>query len=279
PDYLKVMHVPLLRGRFISEQDTDRSLHVAVVDEEFARKFFPKEDPLGKRLNLSEKNFVEIVGVVGHVNQWGLDTDAKENLRAEMYLSLTQLPDAAMDQVASGVGVLVRSKTDAPNLFASIRDHLNHFDGNVIVYSPQTMDETIAATLAARRFAMLLLSIFAALAVLLASIGVYGVLSYLVGQRTQEIGVRMSLGAQRADVLGLILRDGARFTLVGIGLGLLAALALTRLMSSMLFGISASDPLTYLSVSTLLCAVAFLACYVPAHRAMNVNPVVALRHE
>jgi len=279
PDYLKVMRIPLLRGRFLTEQDNESSMRVAVVDEEFAHKFFSEEDPIGKRLRFGDTAWAEIVGVVGHANQWGLDTDATYPLRAELYLSLMQLPDAAVGQLPSGIGMLVRSQSDAPSLFAAIRNSFSRANSDVVIYAPQTMDETIAATLAARRFAMILLGIFAVLAMLLAGIGIYGVLSYLVGQRTQEIGVRMALGAQRFDVVRLILADGARFTLIGVGIGLAAAFGLTRLMSSMLFGVKPTDPITFAAVAILLCIIALLACYVPAHRAMKVNPIVALRYE
>jgi predicted permease len=279
PDYLKVMRIPLKRGRFLTDGDTEHATHVAVVDEEFAHKYFAGEDPVGKHLMLGPKEPVEIVGVVGHVNQWGLDTDATQSLRAELYLPLMQLPDLVMGQIAPGVGMLVRSQNDAPTLFATIRNSFNRTNSDLVIYAPGKMDETVADTLADKRFAMILLGIFAGLAVALASIGIYGVLSYLVGQRTQEIGVRMALGAGRFDVLRMILADGVRFILTGIGIGLIAAFGLTRLMSSMLFGVKAADPLTFASVAVLLCVVALFACYLPAHRAMRVNPIVALRHE
>ena len=279
PDYLKVMRIPLKRGRFLTDGDTEHATPVAVVDEEFVHKYFAGEDPIGKHLMLGPKQPVEIVGIVGHVNQWGLDNDATQSLRAELYLPLMQLPDPVMGQIAPGVGMLVRSQNDAPSLFATIRNSFNRTNSDLVIYSPGTMDETIADTLADKRFAMILLGIFAALAVALASIGIYGVLSYLVGQRTQEIGVRMALGARRFDVLRMILADGVRFTLTGIGIGLIAAFGLTRLMSSMLFGVKPTDPMTFAAVALLLCVVAMLACYVPAHKAMKVNPIVALRYE
>lgn len=278
PDYLKAMHVSLLRGRFLSEQDTERSRLVTVVDEEFVHKFFPNEDPVGKRLRFGDTEFAEIVGVVSHVNQWGLDSDDTQPLRAELYLSMVQLPDATMGQVAPGVGMVVRSQNDS-SLFVTIRSAFNRANSDVLIYAPQTMDDIISATLAEKRFAMILLGVFAALALLLASIGIYGVLSYLVGQRTQEIGVRMALGAQRFEIVRMILADGAQSILIGAGLGLIAAFGLTRLMSSMLFGVKPTDPLTFAIVALLLCGIAMLACYLPARRAMKVNPIVALRYE
>jgi ABC-type antimicrobial peptide transport system permease subunit len=174
--------------------------------------------------------------------------------------------------------MLVRSQSETPGLFANIRNSFVR-SSEVVVYEPQTMDQVVAATLAARKFAMALLSSFAALALVLAAIGLYGVLSYLVGQRTQEIGVRMSLGAQRLDILRIVLGDAAQFTLLGLAIGLGAALALTRLMSSMLFGVKPTDPLTFVAVGAVLCCIALLACYLPARRATKVDPIVALRCE
>lgn len=277
-DYLKVMRIPLLRGRFFTQQDNEHATRVAVVDDIFVRKFFPNEDPLGKRLNFGDAS-AEIVGVVGHVNQWGLDVDATQSLRTQLYLPLMQLPEATVGQLPSGMGVLVRFQGTSSSSFATIRNALSRTDGETVVYDAQTMDESVSASIAAKRFAMVLLGIFAALAVLLASVGIYGVLSYLVGQRTQEIGVRMALGAQRFDVLRIVLGEGVRMTLVGVGIGIAAALALTRLMTSMLFGVKPTDPITFAGVTLLLCAIALLACYVPARRAMNVDPIVALRYE
>ncbi|MBV9074246.1 MAG: ABC transporter permease, partial [Acidobacteria bacterium] len=279
PDYLKAMGIPLLRGRFLTQQDSSHSLRAAVVDEEFARKFFPNEDPLGKRLRFSDTEFAEIVGVVGHVKQWGLDSDATQALRAEMYLSLMQLPDGTMGQIASGVGMLVRSETNSPSLFADIRAAFNRANSDVALYAPQTVDQIVSSTLAERRFAMILLGAFAGLALLLASIGIYGVLAYLVGQRTQEIGIRMALGARRLDVLRLILADGTTFILLGIAAGMAASFGLTRLMRSMLYGVKPTDPITFAAVAVALGAVALFACYLPAYRAMKVNPIVALRYE
>lgn len=279
PDYLRVMRIALQRGRFFTPQDNESSPQVAVVDEEFVRKFFPKEDPIGKRLNFSDTESAEIVGIVLHVNQWGLDTDDTQPLRTQLYVPLMQLPEPTVGQLPGGMDVLVRWAATAAMPFDAIRNSLSRTNNDDVVYGPQTMDETISASLAARRFAMILLGIFAVLAVLLAIVGIYGVLSYLVGQRTQEIGVRMALGAQRLQVMRLVLVDGARFILVGIAIGLIAALALTRLMSGLLFGVKPTDPLTFVAVALFLCGAAMLACYVPARRAMRVDPIVALRYE
>ena len=278
PDYLKLMRIALQHGRFFAQQDDENSVRVAVVDEEFVHKFFPNEDPIGRRLNFSDTESALIVGVVRHVNQWGLDSDDTQPLRAQLYLSLMQLPQETVGQLPGGMGLLVRWTAGA-SPFETIRNFLSRSNSDVVVYGPQTMDETISASLAAKRFAMLLLSIFALLALLLSVVGIYGVLSNLVGQRTKEIGVRMALGAQRSQVLRLVLKDGAQFMLIGIAIGFGAALALTRLMSGLLFGVKPTDPLTFVAVSLFLCGAALLACYLPARRAMKVDPMVALRYE
>jgi ABC-type antimicrobial peptide transport system permease subunit len=179
----------------------------------------------------------------------------------------------------SGSGVVVRYNETATGLFASIRRTSSHMSSQQVIYSAQTMDEIISDSLAARRFSVILLGIFAALALALASVGIYGVISYLVGQRTHEIGVRMALGAQRTDILRLILGQGGRMAGLGIMIGFAAALGLTRLMTNLLFGVKPTDPLTFVAVAMLLCGIALAACYVPARRAMRVDPMVALRYE
>jgi predicted permease len=280
PEYLKVMRIPLLHGRFFDVHDDEHSQQVAVVDDVFAEKFFPGEDAIGKRLHLSNpEQTVEIVGMVRHVKQWGLDADDKQALRAQMYRPFNQLPDSGMALSPSGTGIIVRSKAPAPWLFESIRGALRQMNSEQVVFGPQTMEETIAASLAARRYSMILLGAFAALALLLAGIGIYGVMAYVVGQRTQEIGIRMALGARRMHVLGMILGQGCRLIVVGVAAGIAAGLALTRLMASLLFGVTATDPVTFLCVAGLLALVALLACLAPARRATRVDPMVALRCE
>jgi predicted permease len=280
PGYLTVMGIPLKQGRFFNDQDTERSLPVAVIDETFVHKYFPNEDPIGKRVNLDgEEDPVQIVGVVGHVKQWSLDTDDQQGLQAQLYQPFRQLSDNLMARAAAGVGVIVRSEGESPAFFDSIRHLLQSRNSNYVLFRPQTMNEVIAGTLAARRFSMILLDAFAVIALLLASVGLYGVISYLVGQRTHELGIRLALGAQRRDVLRLILSHGMKMALSGVALGLVAALGLTRLMATMLYGVSATDPLTFAAIALLLTGVALLACYMPAQRATRVDPMVALRHE
>ena len=280
PDYLKVMGIPLNSGRFFTSQDDEHAAKVAVIDDALADKFFSGSDPIGKRLHLNNgtDQVVEIVGVVGHVKQWGLDSDDKESLRAQLYTPFMQLPDKPMAQSASGIGVVVRSQNSLP-VFASIRQASAHMSSQQVVFGAQTMNEIVANSLASRRFSMILLGVFASLALLLASIGIYGVVSYVVAQRTQEIGVRIALGAQRSEVLRLVLSQGAVMAALGAAVGLVTALMLTRLMGSMLFGISAADPLTYGCVVAALFAVSIAACWLPARRAARMNPVEALRYE
>ena len=281
PDYLKVMRIPLERGRFFTPQDNEHSPAVAVIDDVCARKYFPNENPIGKRIMLPNMNDqpAEIVGVVGHVKQWGLDSDDTQSLRAQLYHSFTQLPDDAMALAVPGTGVLVRSEGTADALFASIRRTNQLMNNEQAIYGAQTMNEVIAGSLATRQFSMILLASFALVALVLASVGIYGVLAYLVGQRTHEIGIRMALGAGRYDVLRLVVGQGAKMALFGVVLGLAAAMGLTRLMSGMLYGVSATDPLTFIAVAILLIFVALAACYIPAWRATKVDPMVALRYE
>lgn len=286
PDYLKAMQIQLKRGRFFTPADNEHAQRVAVIDESFAEKYFPGEDPIGHFINVNtDPNDADkapnpqIIGVVAHVNQWGLDSDARTPLHAQMYEPMMQIPDSALKRGGLGSDVYVRTTRPRVPSFEEMRQHLLEANGELVVFSPEPLDEIVAHSIGQKRFAMTLLAAFAGIALLLASVGIYGVLSYLVGQRTQEIGVRMALGAQRFHVLRLVLNDGARMTLVGLGIGVIAALGLTRLLSHMLFGIKPTDPLTFFAVAMLLCMIALLACYVPAHRAMRVDPTVALRYE
>jgi predicted permease len=281
PDYFNLMRIPLERGRLFTAQDDEHSPAVIVIDEVFAGKFFPHQNPVGKRVNLaSYDKRAEIVGVVGHVNQWGLDSDETTPLRAEMYLPFRQMPDGWFTG-PSGAAVMVRSVTAPAGVIRPIRDAIRSLSADEVVYGFETMDTIVSWSVAARRFSMILLAAFAALAMILASVGIYGVISYLAAQRTHEIGVRVALGAQSRDVLRLVLGQGTGMALTGIVIGLTASFALTRLMArySLLFGVSPTDPLTFTCVALLLLQVALAACYIPARRAMRVDPMVALRYE
>jgi predicted permease len=282
PGYLKAMGIPLLRGRFLAEGDDEHAPRTVVVDDVFARKFFGREDPIGKRIHLEQfDDPALIVGVVGHVNQWGLDSDAANSLRAETYQALLQLPPDRLDLVPLGMDVVVRSRAGGVSTFNSIQAKLARMNHEQVAYNFETMDSVIADTLASRRFSMILLSVFAGMALLLASVGMYGVISYVVSQRTQEIGIRMALGADRGNVLRWVVRQGGRLALIGAVAGLVAALALTQVMthSSLLYGVRAYDPWTLALVTALLVFVALAACYVPARRATRVDPMKALRAE
>jgi len=290
PEYLKVMRIPLLRGRFITDTDNEHSSRVVVIDSSFAQKYFSGQDPIGKHVNIldnvngaSHPGFLPllVVGVVGHVNQFGLADDSKSSLQAQLYLPFLQTPDGAMKYVAQAMSVFARypPSLNAKSFFQTMRSQLLASNPDMIVSDNKSEEEVVAQSIASQRFSVILLGVFAALALVLASIGIYGVLSYLVAQRTQEIGVRMALGARRIDVVRLVLTDGARMMLVGIAIGVVAALGLTRWMTSMLFGVTPTDPLTFAAVALVLFGIGLCACYVPVHRAMRVDPILALRQE
>jgi predicted permease len=280
PDYLKAMGIPLQRGRFLTSQDNEHSPLVVVVDEVFAQKYFPHENPLGKRIHINRfQPLAEIVGIVGHVKQWGLDTDDQQSLRSEFYIPCMQMPDDFVAMAPSGSTVVVRSRGTSAGLLDSIRRVSTQMSNQQVIYGAQTMESLISDSLASRRFSMILFAGFAVLALVLASVGIYGVISYVVGQRVHEIGIRMALGARRQDILRLILGRGGKFAGTGVAVGLAAALGLTRLMANLLYGVGASDPLTFVAVAVLLTLVAFAACYIPARRATKVDPIVALRYE
>jgi predicted permease len=290
PEYLKTMRIPLLWGRFLSAEDNENAARVVVIDANFAQQYFGGQDPIGKHVRVfelaSDSNQrvltpLAIVGVVGHVNQWGLAEDASHPLRAQMYRPILQSEKAELKNLAQGFNVFVRSQTPLASgaFFESIRQKLLASNRDMIVYDNESEEEVVARSIASQRFSLILLGAFAGLALLLAGIGIYGVLSYLVGQRTHEIGVRMALGAQRLDVLRMVLREGARMTLAGTAIGIVAALGFTQLMASMLFGVRPTDPVTFGLVAVVLCGIALFACYLPARRAAKVDPMVALHYE
>ena len=273
PGYADAMRIPLERGRFFTDRDDEHAPSAVVIDSSFAKKYFPNQDPIGKRLNIGLLGIQpEIIGVLGHVAHWG-------NIQAQMYFPVWQLPDQFWPLAANGIGWVART-TGAPGSISSgIREAEGRADGTAVVYNTRPMEDIVANSIAKQRLTMLLLSVFSALALALSSVGIYGVISYLTGQRTHEIGIRVALGASARDILRMILGEGMRITLIGVGIGIAAALSLTRLLAKIIYGVSASDPLTFFGVAVLLTAVALLACYIPARRAMRVDPVVALRHE
>lgn len=283
PEYHRAMGVRLLRGRYFSERDTEETTPVAIIDDMMAERFWPDGDPIGKRIAFEFKGtsvedsqplWREVVGVVGHVRHY----DMERRVRVGLYTPLRQLP-LWMQERRPTMGLAVRTSGDPAQMTAAIRNEVRALDRDLPVFNVNTMEEIVSRAVAQRRLSTWLLGIFAAVAILLTVVGIYGVIAYSVAQRTHEIGVRMALGAQVGDVLGMILKQGAFLILIGVLVGLAAAFLLSRLMASLLFGVSASDPATFVAVPVLLVGVALVACYIPARRATKVDPLVALRYE
>jgi putative ABC transport system permease protein len=273
PDYFRAVNVPVVKGRFLDERDKAGSPLALVVNQSLARRDFPGEDPVGKRINMGNVSngqpvWFQIVGVVGDVRSLEL----KSEPTPEIYTSYLQDPFAGMSYV-------VRSQVEPESLVTGVREAVRQIDKTQPVAEVRELEQIVSEASAQPRFNSLLLAVFAAVALLLAAAGIYGVMSYAVSQRTHEIGVRLALGAQRRDVFKLIMGEGARLILAGVGIGLAAALALTRVLAGLLFGVTANDPLTFAGVALFLISVAALACYVPARRATRVDPMVALRYE
>ncbi len=270
PGYFKAMGIPLLRGRLFTERDTKDAPRVIIINETMAKRFFPGEDPIGKRLHVTMGPVLyrEIVGIVGDVKHYSLDQEAK----AQTYEPYAQQP-------FSGMTLVARTSGDPAGLSSAIRGEVLKIDKELPISNVKTLEQYLSTSIAQQRFSVLLLGIFAAVAMALACVGIYGVLSYSVTQRRREIGVRMALGAARRDVLRLVVGHAMLLTLIGVAIGLGAAFALTRVMSTLLFGVSATDPMTFGLIALLLIAVALLAALVPARRATKVDPMVALRCE
>ncbi|MDQ3253843.1 MAG: ABC transporter permease, partial [Acidobacteriota bacterium] len=268
-DYFRAMGIPLRRGRAFTAADADGAPPVMIINESFARRFYPNEDPLGQRIIIrNQPQACEIVGIVNDVRHFGPDRAAAP----EMYVPY--------DQFAIGaVPLVVRTEQEPQALIGAVRREIHAVDREVAISQVRTMTQMMSAALAERRFALLLLGIFAAVALALAAVGLYGVMAYAVAASTHEFGIRMALGAQTRDVLQLVFRQGVALALIGVCVGLIASIALTRLMKSLLYGVSATDPLTFAGVALLLVAVALLACYLPARRATKVDPMIALRYE
>ncbi|MGH9855702.1 MAG: ABC transporter permease, partial [Blastocatellia bacterium] len=267
PDYFRTMGISLRAGRLINDGDTQGAPSVALLSESLARRLFPNEDPLGKRLSVAGLG-ATVVGVVNDIRYTGLDGEVEQ----AVYLSYRQLP-------RSGMALVLRGAAAPSSLAPALRNAVREIDPALPVYDVMTMNERLSNSVAARRFNLLLLGGFAALALLLAGVGVYGVISYVVTQRTREIGIRMALGAQAADVARLFIKQGMALVMLGVALGSLGAFALTRVMKSLLFDVSANDPLTFASVAVLLSLIALLACYLPARRAARIDPLASLRRE
>ena len=270
PGYFQATGVKLIRGRAFDERDAEKSNPVIIINETMARRMFPDEDPVGKRIrSWRDENLLrEIVGVVQDVRYYGLG----DKLRGLVYIPHTQNTWRSML-------LTVRTTGDPANLIGSIRDQIWTVDKDIAIANPKTMNETLAESVASQRFSTLLLAVFAALALALAAVGIYSVLSYSVTQRAHEIGIRMALGARAGDVIKLVVAHGMKLTLTGVGIGLALAFALTRLMKSLLYEVSAADPLTFIVIPLLLAGVALGASFIPARRATRVDPMVALRYE
>jgi predicted permease len=284
PHYFTVLKVPLLRGRFFTLQDTGKAPGVVIVNDVMAKKYWPKQDPVGQRITIGkglgpdfDDPTRQIVGVVGNVREAGLGADPPEVL----YVPFGQLPDGFTRLVNNVLATnwLIRTTGDPLTLVAAVRQEFLAVDNALPVARVRTLGQVIGDATARQNFQMLLLVVFSSIALLLAAIGIYGVMSYSVQQRSHEIGIRLSLGAGTGDVLRLIVGQGLRLVAIGVAVGLAAAFGLTRLLAGLLYGIKPSDPVTYVTVAALLSAVAFLATYIPARRATKVDPVIALRYE
>ncbi|MGP8246717.1 MAG: FtsX-like permease family protein [Bryobacteraceae bacterium] len=264
---------------FFTDRDNLASPKVAVIDEVLARHIFPGQDPIGRQISLPVLGPLQIAGVVGHVKQWGLDADDTAKIRDQIYFPIWQVPDKFMSEAVAGLTLTLRTRLDPLTLVPAVRAQVAGPTRDQPIYAVRTMEQIISRSLAERRFTMLVLIIFAAAALLLAAVGIYGVMSYAVTRRVHELGIRTALGASRGELVGLVLRQGMRLAAIGMAGGLVAALALTRFMAKLLYGVRPADPVTLLAVTLLLGGIALLACYIPARRATAVDAVVALRCE
>jgi predicted permease len=270
--YFQAMEIPLLHGRFFNDQDIAANPRVIIVDEFMARELWPNQDAIGKRIRFggleSKTPWATVVGVVGRVKQYSLDADS----RIALYIPHTQNPSRALT-------VVVRGNSEPAALTASVKKEIRELDPDLPVYQARTMADRVDESLARRRFTMSLLGVFAGVALVLAAVGIYGVMAYLVSQGTREIGIRMALGATQRGILTLVVRQGMTLALTGVLTGLAGAFALTRFLRSLLFGVDATDPITFAGIAVLLAAIALLASYIPARRAARIDPMVSLRCE
>lgn len=281
PDYTRTMGLRLLKGRFFTEQDNLNAPAVVVIDEEMAHSVFLGQDPIGQHVALPFPGLDqprEIVGIVDHVKQWGLAQDSTSKIRNQLYMPFLQVPNQFYNLLTQ-MTFIVRSGLDPHAATVAASEQIRAIDSDIPIFEVETMDEIVRETVARQRFSTLLFGVFAAAALLLGAIGTYGVLSYSVSQRTHEMGIRMALGAERGDILRLVIGRVAKLVGLGIAIGLFGALAFSRLISGLLYGISSTDPLTFALLSLVLVAVAIAACYLPARRATKVVPIIALRYE
>jgi predicted permease len=268
--YFETMQIPLLKGRLFNDQDTEDKTHVVLVDEFMAQQLWPNQDPLGKRIRLGDlaakPQWATVVGIVGRIKQETLDSDA----RIALYMPQSQL-------ISRVLNIVVRTTTDPASLTSAVGNELHEVDRELPLHRVVTMDQRVAESLARRRFTTILLAMFAGFALALATIGIYGVMAYLVTQGTREIGIRMALGATQRTVLKLVVKQGMMLAFSGVAVGLIAAFAFSRLISGLLFGVKSTDPLTFAAIAVLLTVVALFASYIPARRAARIDPMISLR--
>jgi len=283
PDYLRTMGIPLLRGRFFSPEDTTNSSCVMVIDRVLADKYFPDSDPLGQTLSagFSPVGPCRIVGMVGHVKQWALN-DSITDIQSQAYFPLYQDPDQWVPLNYPNMTIVVRTPLDVGSVMPAIKSAVYGAGSDQPIFNVETMQQIVSESMSSQRFPMILLGTFAVLALLLAAVGIYGLISYSVAQRIHEIGIRVALGAHKRDVFRMVVGQGLALALAGLAIGVVAALILTRVLSSfslLLYGVGASDPATFITVSVMLLFVAVVACCIPTRRAVRVDPMVALRYE
>jgi predicted permease len=279
PEYLQTMKIPLLRGRYFTADDTTHSERVVIIDSRFAEKYFPGRDPIGQHVTVAHWGEARIIGVAGHVRHWGLGNDVSYS-HPQIYASFYELPDKWVPPFRDNLTVVVRTPWETANILPAIKQAVYGAGSAQPVYAVETMQELVSSSMSAQRLSMMLLGTFAGLALLLAAVGMYGVISYTMTQRFHEFGIRMALGAGKKNIFRLVITQGLRLALLGVIVGAVAALLLARLLSSfssLLYQVSARDPLTFATVALLLSVVAILACYVPARRAAKVDPMTALR--
>jgi predicted permease len=278
PDYFQTMGIELIKGRVFTVEDTRDTPLVTVINEVLAQRYFLNEDPLGKRLKHGPTSpSLEIVGIVRRVEHYNLD--GQNGVQPQFYTNFNQTSLQMLPNSARHINLLTRAEVEPVRLASAVRGQVAALNKDQAVFNVRTMEQTLTQSVAARRFSMLLLTVFAIVALALASLGIYGLMSYAVAQRTREIGVRMALGAQSGNVLRLVIGQGMKLAFVGVATGLVASLALTRTMKNLLFGVSATDPLTFIAIALLLALVTLLACWIPARRAIKIDPLTVLRQE
>jgi putative ABC transport system permease protein len=269
PGYFRTLGIPLMKGRDFSDRDKIDATRTAIINNDLAHIYFPNEDPINKRITFDDGgSWISIVGVTGDVKQLGLDSSA----RPEVYFPYLQV-------AAPSMSIVVRSASEPLSLVSAVKSQIQMIDKDLPLDDAETMQQILADSSSGQRFNTLLLTVFAVVALVLAIVGIYGVMSYTVAQRTHEIGIRVAIGAQPRDVFRMVIGQGMMLAMIGVGFGLVGAFGLTRLMTTMLFGVEPTDPATFISIAVLLTAVALVACYIPGRRAAKVNPLVALRYE